>query len=421
MRDLIVFLQYGYLPFQREYTPRFINIRSLENKIFQWPDANYPEEGKRILESLIPKQLSAGDMNKLHVVPLSGGLDSRAILAGLLRSVPPENIIALTYGTPGTWDYEIGILVAKHLGVKSLAINLVTQNWKSMGKDLQDYASAIPQPVPIYEAYVNHYVAQQVGHDSVIWSGYLGEALSGAHLRVTESDSWEKARVEFAHWNTLPAAVEITRHLLTPEEILPTQPFLPKETLSYDDQLDLGCRQSYYIEPIVFPSGFDYRAPFRDPEWQSYMIGAPKSERKSQILYKKILTDLYPEIFSLPTKTNFGLPLNASKWQRRALLLKQRCRKAINLTPLSRFLPPDPGTNYIDFRKHFYNNGSFSKWVQDHVMSFSEHGVFSKLELEIMWTRRFSAPHLLLRVAQAEVLCRAGKFIQDAQESPFPQ
>ena len=44
--------------------------------------------------------------NKKHLVPISGGLDSRAILAGLLEHTSAENIYTYTFGTPNTLDYD---------------------------------------------------------------------------------------------------------------------------------------------------------------------------------------------------------------------------------------------------------------------------------------------------------------------------
>lgn len=59
-----------------------------------------------------------------HVVPLSGGLDSRAILAELLDRGLRKNIITVTFGTPGTLDYEIGAYVARKARVYHENIDL---------------------------------------------------------------------------------------------------------------------------------------------------------------------------------------------------------------------------------------------------------------------------------------------------------
>jgi len=77
---------------------------------------------------------------KKHVVPISGGLDSRAILASLLKFTEAANIYTYTFGTPSTFDYEIGNLIAKETGTMHTSfplndyifsnngeINLITQ------------------------------------------------------------------------------------------------------------------------------------------------------------------------------------------------------------------------------------------------------------------------------------------------------
>ena len=60
----------------------------------------------------------------IHVVPLSGGLDSRIILGGLLKKGLKDSIITITFGTPGTLDYDIGIHIAKQLGIYYEALDL---------------------------------------------------------------------------------------------------------------------------------------------------------------------------------------------------------------------------------------------------------------------------------------------------------
>ena len=43
-----------------------------------------------------------------HVVPLSGGLDSRLILGALLEHSDARDIRTFTYGIAGSYDFEIG-------------------------------------------------------------------------------------------------------------------------------------------------------------------------------------------------------------------------------------------------------------------------------------------------------------------------
>ena len=61
--------------------------------------------------------------NQTHLVPLSGALDSRAILAGILEHTEANNIYTYTFGSPKALDYEIGNYVAKKLGTNHTSLD----------------------------------------------------------------------------------------------------------------------------------------------------------------------------------------------------------------------------------------------------------------------------------------------------------
>jgi asparagine synthetase B (glutamine-hydrolysing) len=54
---------------------------------------------------------------------LSGGLDSRTLLGGLLKFTSADNIKTFTYGLPGTFDFEIGRDISKRFGVQNFSLN----------------------------------------------------------------------------------------------------------------------------------------------------------------------------------------------------------------------------------------------------------------------------------------------------------
>lgn len=51
--------------------------------------------------------------NATHTLLLSGGLDSRTVLALLLDQVAPDQIAVGSYGVPGAFDYELAHEVAR--------------------------------------------------------------------------------------------------------------------------------------------------------------------------------------------------------------------------------------------------------------------------------------------------------------------
>ncbi len=56
------------------------------------------------------------------IIPLSGGLDSRAILAAALRCTTKDNIITFTFGEKGSFDFEIGKNGGREGGCKEYSI-----------------------------------------------------------------------------------------------------------------------------------------------------------------------------------------------------------------------------------------------------------------------------------------------------------
>ena len=70
------------------------------------------------------------ELNQKHLVPISGGLDSRAILAGLLEHTEAKNIYTYTFGTPNTLDYDVGSYIAKKLGTNHTSFDLTNYNFK---------------------------------------------------------------------------------------------------------------------------------------------------------------------------------------------------------------------------------------------------------------------------------------------------
>ena len=115
-RLILSFLHFGYLP----QIPRNLSSEP-------WA-GNKSEACDTIRKSLDKPKLIAQGIHALkaafqniiggmHIVPLSGGLDSRAILGGLLNAGLKKQITTVTFGTPGTLDYEIGSYVAKRIGL----------------------------------------------------------------------------------------------------------------------------------------------------------------------------------------------------------------------------------------------------------------------------------------------------------------
>ena len=75
-------------------------------------------EGVKIFKETIGNQLASSGRGAVHILPMSGGLDFRAVLGGLLEHIPSSQIVTVTYGIPGTWDFEIAKMISRKFGIQ---------------------------------------------------------------------------------------------------------------------------------------------------------------------------------------------------------------------------------------------------------------------------------------------------------------
>jgi len=322
------------------------------------------------------------------VVPLSGGLDSRAILGGLLEAGVGDRIVCVTFGTPGTFDYEIGRMVAEFAGVRHEAIDLTSV---SLSRDeLVRFSAETGGWNLLFDAYYNNLLFGRYGPDAVVWSGFFGDALTGNHLPERESGSWEDARRHFARKNRMAVSVDLTPPGFRPEDALPETPFLPRADVSFDDQLDFGVRQESYIRKLFSPERHAVRMPFETPELVRFFLALPRRYRMKQYLYKKILIRAFPGLFSLPTKNTYGLGIDADESRIRRHILFLRLRSAFRRFILMKPATVNPETNYIDFEDAIRHRDDVRTLVHESVRDLKQRGVIDWLDTEALLERHMS-------------------------------
>ena len=118
------------------------------------------------------------ESNATHVVPLSGGMDSRIILAALCEFTEAKNIHTYTFGVPSAYDYEIPNSVAKKLGTKHTNFNAKDTLYTVDG--LIRAAVASDGNTEIFHPLVLNRVADYYGSNVTFWSGFAGDLVGGA-------------------------------------------------------------------------------------------------------------------------------------------------------------------------------------------------------------------------------------------------
>jgi asparagine synthetase B (glutamine-hydrolysing) len=415
---IATFLHFGYLPrfsqHQLDFLGDYQRWRELKVFLSQKQSSDLIKEGVAILRRTFRDALDR-KTSGLHVLPLSGGLDSRAILGGLLENLNTNEILAVTYGTPGTWDYEIGRHVARSAGVRSESIDLTSHDWQWDADSILEIASRLESPTWLLDVYVNHRIPQRYGSDCLYWSGFMGEALTGAHLPPKESKSWEQAISFFVGWNKFSRSLKLTPPGFIPRNTLPTTPWIDREILGYDEQLDFGIRQLCLIRHIVLPAGYDYRTPFLCSRWVEFILNVPRRYREKQLLYKEILKVAYPKLFSLPTKANMGLPLTTPGIRKAMRYGALRLRHE-----LSRVIPRvnvgvAPSVNYIDFDHGLRAREDLRNVIYQNIQGLKGRGLVDWIDIGDIWNRHMhnqrNHADALMLLASLEMYIRAGKVV----------
>jgi hypothetical protein len=240
--DFESILYFGYYPDTKDSTlPKKVNNASQNGKITQ-DRSDLLERSIKCIEKTFEICIQSIPTSKTHIVPLSGGLDSRLILAALLKSrkIDNDNIKTVTFGSPHTWDFELSKQVAQSVGVKNNIIDLRSGNinWKT--NDLKKATRWSGAPVPILESRVNMSIVEQFGrNDTVIWSGFFGDPSVGSHQPTNPANSWLEAIKHFINHNKI-AEFEKYRTHFVPETTFPSSPFVERSVLSFEEQLDFA-------------------------------------------------------------------------------------------------------------------------------------------------------------------------------------
>jgi asparagine synthase (glutamine-hydrolysing) len=248
--------------------------------------------------------------SKKLLLPLSGGLDSRYVLFTALEIVDSSRIAAMTYGTPGTYDFEIGKKIAKLAGIKHIEYPLTKENYTTDAiinncKDTDGQISFTTEaPIEIFQDFANH--------GEVILSGYVGDAIVGNKANKNANEGKKSIILKDA---LVKGNDPLTKYI---------DPSLLESSFYYDIVLKSSLNDfeywffinhfTKYSLHCVFKlrEHFNYINPFIDYKFTDYVINLPFSLRENQKLYRKLLREKFPNFSNIPCKPYRGAPLKAS-------------------------------------------------------------------------------------------------------------
>lgn len=344
------------------------------------PEAELVHEGARRLKALF-----AEPGEGQHVVPLSGGLDSRVILAGLLEGGARDRITAVTFGTPGTLDYDLGRQVARAAGVEHVALDLTRERVEP--EHLLDTVRAGGAWTHVYEAYYGHLVAWRFGTEPTYWSGYAANTIAGSHAGPDPPGGWAEALRAFAARNRFSRSVALPPPSFDPLAVLPSEPLLTDTDLVATEQLHLVLRYGCRYRQTLLPRGHDYRTPFLDPDWVAFLLALPFELRHAQTLYRRAAREAFPDLLALPTKAELGLTLGAPAWRRGLRRVEWAARNRLHRLVPRLPLKPHPKTNYVDFDRELRAGGVLHEAARELLQRLRARGVVDWIDLDAIWRR----------------------------------
>lgn len=386
-KDLIqTYLHFGYLP--PTQIPNWIDECITEETKGDVYDADEVIERLDLVFDQLLEQY-AGDH---HIVPLSGGWDSRLILGALLDRVETPSIQTVTFGSPGQLDFEIAKQIADWAEVKHHSINLneVSFSWNLILESVKKSPFTYTPDVYFAQKSFNLINDKNVK----FWSGFLGDAINGGHTSKNEKDL-KQVRMDFVKKEKFSKNHRLVQSEFEPNVNIPDKTF----KIPIEDAVFLGYHCTSCTTPINLPTiewsgwnglhenkryGLSIFTPFVDKLWAGYWLSAPRSKKVGMKLFHEAMEKKFPELFALPSKSRLGFRKNQkiSYQLRRA---NYGIRRRLNKLFPSFKLGPHSIHNYLDYNKAYREREDYQETLKKAFSYLEEVEATPWLNFEKMW------------------------------------
>lgn len=343
----IRFLSFGY--FLENSPPLELNFSQNNN----YNSLDYDEclmIAKNLWKSTFAESYDASKQMQ-HVVPISGGIDSRALLFELLKYKEAKEIYTFTFGVKGALDFEIGNEIAKHYGTNHHQIvcndNILTLDNAIQFGEMVDYSCNL---------FLTPQVSQLLQFKGMnIWSGTVIDVYFGRHFHDIESTSAEIAAQNFIRENTLSKYFE---HMIDKQDLIKALEIPKLQGCSMEHAIDLANRQAKFVAKHLLYKGYKFSTMLGD-EITEFALSINQAFHLKQKLYIDMMQGLYPNFNDHPCKTTFGMKLSTPDYQVKIKRMVVKFLKSIN----TNF--KDPYVNYLDWEK--VCDGTFLQNISDAI------------------------------------------------------
>jgi asparagine synthase (glutamine-hydrolysing) len=276
------------------------------------------------------------------VVPISGGYDSRAVLSALLECKAVSEIHTVTFGIPGTLDFEIGHALARKIGSTHTTIELpnrghLTSEYAWKAKDTDGLTEAVAKP---FLSKWNE--LREISSDFA--SGLLGDAMTGKFLTekvfnesLTVEDQESTNQYILKLFRRFPPVITERLLNLGKEDYNELSLSIIRETNKRNRNqafashiewwgLWTRCLKLDMLHTLSLRERINYLTPFLDNEVVDFLWGIPPNWRLKQKLYESMISNRYADMYTLMTKNR-----RVIAWERPNTSIKQKRSAAMQL------------------------------------------------------------------------------------------
>ncbi|MEX0661268.1 MAG: asparagine synthase-related protein [Balneolaceae bacterium] len=359
------FLHFGYLPIHKNRYP--FEIEKIQISEIQGDENELKEKAFQCFKNVIKKKLTS----KRVLIPLSGGVDSRLILAEIFNQIEREKIRTITFGVPGNLDVELAAKVTSIFDINHQFIDLRSVSFTE--NELVEFAGKSGTPSNLMEAFWSHSMWKEMEADETVFSGFIGDRITGSvpeHLRKIES--FDEAKTVFIDQNRADKSGFLPQ--MNPEELHVSDDLY--SFLSPYEKLDYRIRQMNMTAPIVLGSFSDIQKPLIDSDFVSFFYSIDSAYRNHQSLFFTMARTYYPDFFDIGVKNNFGAPVGSSTFRQKLMRKFMVGRRLINRNSPKLGIQ-DQLQNYTDPYWFFVKNKATSVLTEKTIEDLSKRSLLS--------------------------------------------
>jgi len=293
----------------RELLEYNLNSNDIHCKYFEkYPSGFQIEDPLETIHKLFTNFFQNLNTNGKNVHWLSGGLDSRLILAYLVENEIPLDMI-INFGDKKSKEYKLAHKIIEHYNLQNIVSHyLITPDlivpeainhiWRTEGN-----SSHLNAHIP--------FMLKQISGDLVIYDGYAGDVVLGGN-------HWSKTQKDIGDYRNY-FRMKLFKQALTPEFFGKLSTYQSKEYLrikktipNVEDDFLLQYKEIIYHENYVrriartggVKIGEDFGVvhyPFMIKDIYNTCIQTPVNERKDHKMYKTYIQKFFPDISSIPS------------------------------------------------------------------------------------------------------------------------